>query len=84
MHQLKKVCTRQCDTFMTKELHKAFIKRSRLINKFLKDRTETNQKNFKLQKRFYKKLLSTTKISFYSNLNTKKAILGMVMQWLFL
>ena len=32
--------------FMTKELHKAIIKRSRLRNKFLKDRTENNQKNF--------------------------------------
>ena len=34
---------------MTKELQKAIMKVSRLRNKVLKDRTETNQKNFKLQ-----------------------------------
>ena len=39
---------------MTKELHKAIMKRSRLRNKFLKDRTENNQKNFKHQIIFVK------------------------------
>ena len=34
-------------SFMTKELHKAVMKRSRLRNKILKDKTENNQKNFK-------------------------------------
>ena len=58
--------------FMTKELHKAVMKRSRLRNKFLKDRTENNQKNFKLQRNFCKKLLRTTKKSYYSNLDIKK------------
>ena len=57
--------------FMTKELHKAIMKRSRLRNKFLKDRTENNQKNFKHQRNFCKKLLRTTKKSCYSNLNIK-------------
>ena len=47
--------------FMTNEL------------KFLKDRTENNQKNFKLQRNFCKKLLRTTKKSYYSNLDTKKS-----------
>ena len=47
--------------FMTKELHKAIKKRSRLRNKFLKERTENNQKNFKHQINFCKKLLRTTK-----------------------
>ena len=42
-------------------LHKAIMKRSILRNKFLKDRTENNQKNFKLQRNFCKKLLRTTK-----------------------
>ena len=55
---------------MTKELHKAIMKRSRLRNQFLKDRTENNQKNFKHQRNFCKKLLRTTKN--YSNLNIKK------------
>ena len=58
--------------FMTKELHKAIMKRSRLRNKFLKDRTENNQINFKLQRNFCKKLLGTTKKSYYSNLDIKK------------
>ena len=57
---------------MTKELHKAIMKRPRLRNKFLKDRTENNQKNFKHQRNFCKKLLRTTKKSYYSNLDIKK------------
>ena len=57
--------------FTTKELHKAIMKRSRLINKFLKDGTENNQKNFKHQRNFCKKLLKTTKKSCYSNLDIK-------------
>ena len=40
--------------FMTKELHKAITKKSRLRNKFLKNRTENNQKNFKHQIIFVK------------------------------
>ena len=60
--------------FMTKELHKAIMKRSRLRNKFLKDRTENNQKNFKHQRHFCEKLLRTTKKSYYSNLDIKLQI----------
>ena len=51
--------------------HKAIMKRSRLRNKFLKDRTENNQKNFKLQRNFCKKLLRATKKSYYSNRDIK-------------
>ena len=58
--------------FMTKELHKAIMKRSRLRNKFLKDRTENKQKNFKHQINFCKKLLKTTKKLYYCNLDVKK------------
>ena len=50
--------------FMTKELHKAVMKRSRLRNKFLKDKTENNQENFKHQRHFCKKLLRTTTKSY--------------------
>ena len=39
---------------------------------FLKDRTENNQKNFKHQRNFCKKLLRTTKKSYYSTLDIKK------------
>ena len=41
--------------FMIKELHNAIMKRSRLRNKFLKDRTENNQNNFRHQRIFCKK-----------------------------
>ena len=57
---------------MTKELHKAIMKRYRLRNTFLKGRTENNQKNFKLQRILCKKLLRTTEKSYYSNLGIKK------------
>ena len=56
---------------MTKELHKAIMKRYRLRNKFVKDGTENNQRNFKHQINFCKKLLRTTKKSCYSNLDIK-------------
>ena len=56
---------------MTKELHKAIMKKFRLRNKLLKYRTETNQKKFKPQIKFCKKLLRTTKKSYYSNLDIK-------------
>ena len=36
--------------FMTKELHKAIMKRSRLRNKFLKNKNEINRNNYKVQK----------------------------------
>ena len=56
---------------MTKELHKAIMKKFRLRNKLLKYRTETNEKKFKPQIKFCKKLLRTTKKSYYSNLDIK-------------
>ena len=45
----------------TTELRKAIIKWSRLRNEILKDRSKTNQKNFKLQRMFCKNLLRTSK-----------------------
>ena len=36
--------------FMTKDLHKAIMKRSRLRNKFLSDRTEMSRKEYKNSK----------------------------------
>ena len=40
--------------FMTKELHNAIIKRSRLRNKFLKDRTENNKRTSNTNEIFVK------------------------------
>ena len=56
----KYVCINEA-SFMTKKLYKAIMKRSSLRSKFLRDRNETNQKNFKLQTNFCKKLLRTAK-----------------------
>ena len=57
---------------MSKELHKAIMKRSRLRNKFLKHRTDTNKKNYNTQKNLCKKLLKNTKKSYFENFDTKK------------
>ena len=58
--------------FMTKELHKRIMKRSRLRNKFLKNKNETNRNNYKLQRSYCIKLLKTTKKQYFNNLNTSK------------
>ena len=42
--------------FMTKELHKAIMKRSKLRNKFLKSRTLSDEKTYTLQINIFKKL----------------------------
>ena len=47
--------------FMTKELHKAIMKRSRLRNKFLKNKNEINRNNYKVQRNFSKKTLKNYK-----------------------
>ena len=47
--------------FMTKGLHKAIMKRSRLRNKFLHDRTETSRKEYKKQRNFCVNLLKKAK-----------------------
>ena len=46
---------------MTKSLHKATMKRSRLRNKFLCDRTEKSQKEHKKQRHFWVNLLKKAK-----------------------
>ena len=42
--------------FMTKELHKAIMKRSRLRKKFLKTKSITDRKNYNVQRNYCKKL----------------------------
>ena len=58
--------------FMSKELHKAIMERSRLRNKFLKHRTDTNKKNYNTQRNLRRRLLKNTKKSYFENLDTKK------------
>ena len=55
--------------FMIKELHKAIMKRSRLRNKFLKTKSITDRKNYDVQRKYCKKLLRSTKKSYFNNLD---------------
>ena len=60
--------------FMTKELHKAIIKRSRFRNKVLKTKSITDRKNYNVQRNYCEKLLrSTIKLNF-NNLDISKII----------
>ena len=57
------------EPFMTKELHEAIMKRSRLKNKFLKNKNEINRDNNKVQRNYFKKLVKTTYKQYFNNLN---------------
>ena len=58
--------------FMSNVLHKVIMKRSRLRNTFLKHGTDTNKKTTILKDTSVKKLLKSTKKSYFENLDTKK------------
>ena len=55
--------------FITKNLHKAIMKRSRLRNKFLSDRTKMSRKEYKKQRNFCVNLLKRAKKQHFSNLH---------------
>ena len=57
------------EPFMTKELHEAIMKRSRLKHKFLKNKNEINRDNNKVQINYFKKLVKTTYKQYFNNLN---------------
>ena len=57
--------------FMTKDLSKEMMTRSRLRNKHLKDKTEENRLLYTQQKNKCVSLLRKTKINYYGNLNVK-------------
>ena len=54
---------------MTKDLHKTIIKRSRLRNKFLSDRTEMSRKEYKKQQNFCVNLLKKAEKEHFANLH---------------
>ena len=58
-------------TFMTKDLSKEMMTRSRLRNKYLKDKTEENCLLYTQQRNKCVSLLRKTKINYYGNLNVK-------------
>ena len=61
----KYLCANEA-SFMTKELNKAIMKRSRLR------KNEINRNNYQVQRNHCKKLLKTTKKQHFNNLNTSK------------
>ena len=58
--------------FLTKELHKAIKRRSRLRNKFLKTKSITDMRYYNVQWNYCKKLLISTKKSNFNNLEISK------------
>ena len=59
---------------MTIGLHKTIMKRSRLRNKFLRDRTETSRKEYKMQRNFCFNLLKKAKKDHFANLDVSSIL----------
>ena len=59
---------------MTKGLHKAIMKRSRLRNKFLRDRTKASRKKYKKQINFCVNLLKKVKKDHFANLDVNSVL----------
>ena len=57
--------------FMNKKLSKEIMKRSRLRNKFLNIKSDTDRKAYNKQRNYVVSLLRNEKNNFYSNLDTK-------------
>ena len=60
--------------FMNNKLNKAIMNRSRLRNRFLKNKTEENKKAYNRQRNYVVSLLKKSKHEYYNNLNTKDII----------
>ena len=59
--------------FMTKDIHKAIMKRSRLRNKFLRDRTEISTEEYKKERNLCVSLLKKEKKDHFVNLDITSA-----------
>ena len=57
--------------FLTKEINKEIMTRSRLRNKFLRCRSDVNKKAYNEQRNRYVKLVRSAKKAYYSNLSIK-------------
>ena len=57
--------------FMNKALSKEIMTRTRLRNKFLKDRSEENKKKYSKQRNYCVSLLRKSKSNYFGNLNDK-------------
>ena len=60
--------------FINNKLNKAIMNRSRLRNRFLKNKTEENKKGYNRQRNYVVSLLKKYKDEYYNNLNTKDII----------
>ena len=60
--------------FMTKDLSKEIMKRSRMRNRFLKDKSLENRMLYTQQGNYCVSLLRKTKIKYYENLTEKKIL----------
>ena len=60
--------------FMTKQLSKEIMKRSKLSNNFLRNRTEENKIVYNKQRNYSACLLRQSKRGYYENLDIKKSI----------
>ena len=58
-------------SFMNKTLQEALMTRSRLRNKFLKNKTQSDETAYKKQKNYCVSLFRKEKKSFFENLDTK-------------
>ena len=57
--------------FVDKEIHKAIMIRSRLRNKFLKEKTAFSREAYNKQRNYCVKLIRESKIKYFGNLNVK-------------
>ena len=70
---IKTKCVRGNDQpFMTKELRKAHMKRTMLLNRYRKNRNAENNLAYKRQRNICTKLLKSTKAFYYKNMQLSK------------
>ena len=72
---IKKSCIRANQgPFMNKTLQKAVMTHSRLRNKFLKNKTQSNKTVYKKQRNYCVSTFRKEKKSFFENLDTKTSL----------
>ena len=71
VHMKQKYLRSNQGRFMTKDLHKAIMKRSRLRIKFLRDRTNISREEYKKQRNLCVSLFKKAKKDHFTNLDIK-------------
>ena len=64
----KKYIRANQSNFMTGKLSKAIMKRSKLRNRFLKEKTEASRKAYNIQRKYCVNLLKKTKREYFANI----------------